>query len=271
MKRELPVYKVGETELLVDVQKLELRQKGAPENFIRFQDMYDMGDGYRFQFSPFVKDREGVFQAARRDITVKIPELVKLDPVGMGEKYGFSLRELAGKSDDEVMVDQEALRQRIYNGRQPRIEIEGHIFFVEMFVGKLNPKDEFLSNGIVFDDIREHYHNNRKAYMITYNPKTFEFQRPDYLNITNIPPDLVVVSFPHESELDPVGFNRKLGLPETEGLKWTNVRLNFKAERIDWKDTAMPEIIRRNKIRLRQISQEQASRTVRKQKRGPRL
>lgn len=272
MKRKLPVlsvYNKTVTKFNVDVQKLELRQQDAPENVIRFEDMQDLGDGYVLEFSPYVQNNRGVFQKASENITVRIPELVKLDPVGMAEKYGLTPGELAGKSDFEVMVDQQALRQRIDNGRQPRIEIEGHIFFVEMFVGKLNPKDEFLSNGIVFDDVWDHYNEDRKAYMITYNPKTFEFQRPDYNNITAIPTDLVVVSFPHESELDPVGFNRKWGCPETEGLKWTNVKLDFKAERIDWKDTAMPEIIRFNKRRIRQISQEQRPSPVRKQ-RGPR-
>jgi len=152
MRRELPIVSLDGVEFIVDVKKLELREKADPKNVVSFENMSEAGDGYYFECKPKGRNDYPDF---------KMPQWVFLDPVGMAKKYGFTLEELAGKSDFEVMVDQKALELRINTGRLPTIKIAGHTFYVDARLDKLRPKDEFLSKGIVFSEI-DHYYSDEK-------------------------------------------------------------------------------------------------------------
>lgn len=275
MKRELPVRNIEGTDFIVDVTNLQLREKANPENVIPVFDMRDVGDGYVFDYSPKEKNIPVLFSDDTDVKTVKIPELVQLDPVGMAEKYGYTVHNVQGKTDFELMVDQQAFGRRLM-GQLPTVDISGHTFFVDIRMDMLRPKDDFLSNGIVFRQIDHYYNDEQKAYIIPYNPKTHEFKELDYDNITAIPSDLIVISFPHESVLDPVGFNRKGGWDETNGLKETNIKSHFEAKVVDWKETGIEETIQEN-IRKQHKQQQQSKqidesrKTGKRQRRGRKL
>ncbi len=269
MKRELPVYNIEGTDFVVDVANLQFREKANPENVIPVSDMRDVGDGYVFDYSPKEKNIPMLFSDDTDVREVKIPELVQLDPVGMAEKYGFVVREMQGKTDFALMVDQQALGRRLM-GQLPTVDISGHSFFVDIRMDMLRPKDDFLSKGIVLSQIDHFYDDERKVYTIPYNPKTHEFQDLDYDNITSIPKDLVVVSFPHESVLDPIGFNRKGGWDETYGLKETNVKSHFEAKVVDWKETGIEATILEN-ISKQHKQKKQSKQPDKNEKVGKRL
>lgn len=274
MKRELPVYNIEGTAFVVDVANLQLREKANPENVILVSDMRDVGDGYVFDYSPKEKSTPMLFSDDTDVRAVKIPELVELDPVGMAEKYGYAVHEVQGKTDFALMVDQQALGRRLM-GQLPAVDISGHTFFVDIRMDMLRPKDDFLSKGIVFSQIDHFYDDDRKVYTIPYNPKTHEFQDLDYDNITSIPKDLIVVSFPHESVLDPIGYNRKGGWDETYGLKETNVKSHFEAKVVDWKETGIEATIQENiskQYKQKQSKQPDKNEKVgKRQRRGPKL
>lgn len=251
MDRELPIYAIEGTDFIVDVANLQLRERENAQNTIRVFDMRDLGDGYVFDYNPQIKNISEQPSELTGSVVVKIPELVKLDPQGMAEKYGYNIHQIQNKTDFDVMVDQQALGRRLM-GQLPTIDIAGHTFFVEVRLDKLQPKDDFLSNGIVFSQIDHYYNDEREVYMIPYNPKTREFQELDHHNITAIPKDLIAISFPHESELDPIAYNRKGGWDETFGLKETNLKSHFEAKTVDWKETGIEETIQQNIKRLRQ-------------------
>lgn len=275
MKRELPVYNIEGSDFVVDVANLQLREKANPENVIAVSDMRDVGDGYVFDYSPKEKNIPMLFNDDTDVRAVKIPELVQLDPVGMAEKYGYAAHEMQGKTDFSLMVDQQALGRRLM-GQLPTVDITGHTFYVDIRMDMLRPKDDFLSNGIVFNQIDHFYDDDRKVYTIPYNPKTHEFQDLDYDNITSVPKDLIVVSFPHVSVLDPVGYNRKGGWDETYGLKETNLKSHFEAKVVDWKETGIDATIqvninkqRRQQNQIKQTDKEQKN--GKRQRRGPKL
>lgn len=271
MKRELPVYNIEGTDFIVDVASLQLCEKANPENVIPLFDMRDVGDGYVFDYSPKEKNIPRLFNDDMDVTTVKIPELVQLDPVGMAEKYGYSVYEMQGKTDFALMVDQQAFGRRLM-GQLPTVDIAGHTFYVDITMGKLRPKDDFASNGIVFRQIDHYYDDDKEAYVIPYNPKSYEFQELDYDNITATPKDLIVISFPHEIALDPVGFNRKGGWDETDGLKQKNIKSHFEAKIIDWKETGIGQTIKENIKKQQQSKQADESRkTGKRQRRGPKL
>lgn len=172
------------------------------------------------------------------------------------------------------MVDRQALGRRLM-GQLPTVDIANHTFFVDIRMDMLRPKDDFLSKGIVLSQIDRFYDDDRKVYSIPYNVKTHEFQ--DRTTITLRPPkDLIVISIPHESVLDPIGYNRKGGWDETYGLKETNVRSHFEAKVVDWKETGIETTIQED-INKQHKQQKLSERTAKehkagkRQRRGPKL
>lgn len=244
MKRELPIYNIEGTDFIVDVANLQLREKGS-ENVIPVLDMRDIEDGYEFDYNPKIKNMPSLFDDEKDIVRIKMPELVKLDPDGMAHKYGYPLEGISGKKDFEIMVDQKALSQRL-KGLLPTVDIVGHTFYVDIMMGMLRPKDDFASKGIVFEQIEEYEHSAGGYYTIPYNPQKHEYQEVDNEHIIFVPEDLIAISFPVESILDPVGFNRANNLPETAGLKGTNIRSHFEAKVVEWKDTGIEWVIERN-------------------------
>ncbi len=191
--RELPVINIEGTDFIVDVNNLQLTQKSNPENVIPISEMDETKNGYTFQYDRMSRNI-AIFDMWE-NITVKIPEFVVLDPVGMAQKYGLNVEEVKVKTDFDLMIDQEALDNRI-SGQLPSIDISGHIFYVDIKMGKLRPKDDFESKGIVFDKISEYYDQDRRVYAIPYNPIKHEFQEIDYLTITELPKNLIAVEIP---------------------------------------------------------------------------
>jgi hypothetical protein len=242
MERELPTINLEGTDFVVDVTKFELTEKANPSNIIVFEDMRDVGDGYTFQFSKQDKNLPAAFNA--ESVAVTIPEFVKMDPVGMANRYNVS--DITGKTDFDLMVDQEAFNKRVNQGMLPILNIEGHPFYVDLRMDMLRPHDDFGSRGIVFDEIQNYFSEEMNAYVIPYNPKTHEFQELDYDNITEFPKDLIAVQFPFQKELDPVGWNRTLGLDIKEDLKHINLKSHFEAQTVPWEKTGLEEVIKDN-------------------------
>jgi hypothetical protein len=246
MERELPIINIEATEFVVDVNKFELREKNNPENIISVFDMKDLenGQGYAFQYSPLDKRITTLFSSGK-SVRVTIPEMVKLDPEGMSAKYGVALELFATKSDFDIMVDQNAFQKRM-NGLLPTVKIDGHSFYVDLHMNRLRPEDDFHSNGIVFSDIETYYDFRDRTYTIPYNPKTHEFQEPDYLNIKELPKDLIAVRFPYERLMDRIGWNKKYKLGIRNGLAKDGLKVQFAAKNIPWEKTFLPALIKSN-------------------------
>jgi hypothetical protein len=143
-------------------------------------------------------------------------------------------------------INQEAYDLRVNKGMLPTIDIAGHIFYVDIRMDMLRPKDDFLSKGIVFSQIENYYDEDKRHYTIPYNPKTHEFQEPDYLNIQKLPKDLIAVRFPSERLLDRIGWNRQYGFELTHGLAKQGLKLQFTAKHIPWEKTFLVDLIKSN-------------------------
>lgn len=267
MERELPVIKLAETEFLVDVENLQIVQKENQKNTISIDEMDDGGNGYSFTYCRNNKTIVGPGWQKPDLIRVNIPEFVEMDPEGMAAKYGLSLSELIGKTDFDVMVDQEALELRL-KGNLPTIEIGGHIFYVDIHMDMLRPHDDFRSKGIRFEDIEFYYDNEGTGeYIIPYHPGRHEFEDIDLHNMVEFPKDLILVGFPHERFLDPIGCNRKAGYDKLHGLKETPVKTHFTARAVDLKGTLFQRIMDRNRGSLekkesRECRQKQGRRKI---------
>lgn len=132
---------------------------------------------------------------------------------------------------------------RVNKGMLPTVDIAGHTFYVDIRMDKLRPKDDFLSKGIDLTEIKDYYDRDRRAYVIPYNPTTREFQQEDVFAMTELPKETIIVQFPHQYELDKVGWNRKHNI---QSSKHDVTQMHFEARTLPWEDTNVIEHIKRN-------------------------
>lgn len=263
MEKELPIYTDPDygIEFIVDVDKFEFRERADPDIRYTLEDMIDLGEeGYRF---------DHFNKSTRQNICIIAPQFVSLAPQQMAEKYNKAVEEILLLTDFELMVDQEALTRRIKNGELPTIEIAGHIFYPDARIDLLRPKDDFSTMGISFDELEDWFVDEKNTYAFPYDPKTHEIGKIEWDKIIEYPKDLLFVEIPFVRALDPVGWNRRWGWGETEGLKETGLKLEFKAETIPWNKSGIDELIAENRLKkpIRIADQEKSDQPSNKQRR----
>lgn len=152
--------------------------------------------------------------------------------------------------------DLEAYDLRVNKGMLPTIDIEEHPFYVDIRMDKLRPKDDFLSNGIVFSDIENYFNDATDTYLIPYNPQKKEVGEIDYETITEIPKGLVVIEIPSEFKLDPIGWNRLHGYDLLDDIQKGSLEMNFTAKQCQWEDIYVPQKIKENLEQMEQSKQD---------------
>lgn len=267
--RELPTYKILGTEFIVDVNQLELREKANPQNAISIGDMDEnLIEGYKFWYSPVSKNITTYAEDGAEK--VEIPDFVNLDPIGMAKKHHIPEDKIAEMSDFNLMVNQEVFDKIAYGFVKPTIDIAGHTFSVDLPNGRLQPKDDIWSRGILFSELKHYYSRKDNVYIIPYNPTTRTFQEVS-LSVKEIPKDLIVVRIPEERTLDPITCNKEINLNKSDLLKKEGVHLHHEAKVIPWHQTRFAETIKRNKDQELKAGQKpsvkpQASKTINKSK-----
>lgn len=155
--------------------------------------------------------------------------------------------------------EQQNLLNKRLVGLLPTIDIMGHTFYVDLRMGSLRPKDDFSTEGIKFKDIENYAQEERDTYHIPYNPKTHSFQEIDWLNLTAIPNDIVVIEVPFPEKLDPVSYARLHGYDINSFIKDYPIEENMKAGIIPWKDTQIEKFIAENKKKGLNIREHETS------------
>lgn len=149
-----------------------------------------------------------------------------------------------------LSANKRVCRERIDKGRLPTIGIEGQIFYIDVRMGMLRPKDEFFFRGIEFSKIEDFFKEERSVYIIPYNPHKKEFEAIDYQTITEIPKHLSVIEIPYERTLDPIGWNRQHGFDPREGLDEIDLQMHFDAKPAEWEEIYVPQMIKENLERI---------------------
>lgn len=233
-------------------------------NKIYLSTMRDHGNYYSFEYSCRYKNLHSItgiselkgilnrlIESSREKDpprNIRIPKNY-LTPEQNLTKDMCATNDLLIKADTEIMNDKDRKTDRSkadlelrLKGQLPTIDILGHTFYVDLRMGKLRPKDDFLSNGIIFSDIEDYFSEEKGCFIIPYDPKKKEFVPLDYETITEIPKDLKVISFKDEYALDPVGWTRREGFP----MDMKKIRLHFKAKNARWEDIYVPQKIKEN-------------------------
>lgn len=261
-RRQLPEIQLEGASFLVNVVGFELIEKENPLGKLSFWDMRYHDNQYHFIYNKRFRSVSTGSGDPVDEIPVSIPAMVTLDPEGLAAKYNLRQADLDGKTDYEIMTDKQALIDRL-NGRLTTVDIAGHIFYVDFPMGMLRPKDDFLSNGIRFDDIDEHFNELSGKYEVPYNKRTHAFVELDYDNIIEVPRDVILIAFPGPEAMDPVGYARKHGWDKEFILEEHPQQAHFTADVLTGKDFWLDERIRENRQRLG-FEPEQAKRNGRR-------
>lgn len=248
VERALPVYEIYGTKFLVDIELLELREVNDPENRMSFLNMDDMSTHYEIDYDRAEKNivpYDYSFHDLNDIANVKIPPLKELDPEGMAAKYGCSIEEMKGKTDFEIMVDQQSLNNRLA-GALPEIDLAGDKFFVDWRLKELRAKDDMLPTPLNLKTMD--MNSDGTAYICAYHiPSKSEYQLD--VSTTELPKDVVILEIPYELKLDPVGVAREHGLKDTTLLRRFPIQQDLKAKVVPLSQTDLPKLIENNKMK----------------------
>lgn len=234
------------TPFLVDIDKQVLRQTDNPGNEISFiRDMTDHCSHYDLLYDRLEKNipRQAVNVAQLKRITV--PRLIELDPEGMAAKYGWQASDFAGKSDFQVIVNEQLLEQR-HEGALPRIRIAGEDFYVDLRLRELRHAGTFhpVLSLKSFEMTADGWH-----YEAYYHPVIRQLVALDP-KLTELPHNVVKIRIPNEIGLDPVGAARLYNIDERTLLRLHPIQKSLIAEVIPLSETQIPALIRRNREEL---------------------
>jgi hypothetical protein len=254
--RQPPIFQFEGLSFLVDIDKQVLCQTNNGSHEISFiTQMIDRGDHYILPFDLIRKRVADNIFAHDQVEPIVVPPLVKLDPEGMSEKYGVPIDQLAGKTDFEVIVNQEALLQR-ENGVLPRINIAGQDFTIDLRLQELRHTEFFFPVLSLksFDLTDDGGH-----YVAFYEPIMKQVVNIDP-KLTEFPDGIIRIKLPNEIGLDPLGTAQKYGMNERELLRRHPIQKELKAEVIPLSETNIPALIQRNREALRQEHRENMQR-----------
>lgn len=141
----------------------------------------------------------------------------------------------------------QALDQRLV-GRLPIIEIVGHPFFVDVRLGELRPKDNFLSPGLDLGD-GGYYDYQQDRHFFYYDIAKMT-EADINAELTKLPKGVVQIAVPGELTLDPVAVARREGLAPDYYLKDYPLLMFQTAEVIPLEKTYLAELVKKNLEKL---------------------
>lgn len=250
------IFEIEGTSFEVDIENEVLRQTNDRNNVIAFvQDMQDQGTFYRLRYD--IDEKCAVYDPVfgQRIKEINVPQMTELDPEGMAARFGLSPAQVKGKSDFEVIVDQDALQQR-RDGVLPKINIAGEDFVFDLRLQELRHAKYFFPVISLKSFELTNVGWNYEAY---YHPVLKQVVEIDP-KLTEFPEHVIKIKIPNEIGLDPVGTARQYGMDERDLLRQYPIQKDLKAELISLADTQIPELIRRNKEQLQRDHQANARR-----------
>jgi hypothetical protein len=244
----------------VDIETQRLVEQANPANAISFIDqMTDHGTHYSMYYDLARKNEYDTSMGSYESEDwngIKIPKLIDLDPQGMADRYGYTVEHLKGKTDFEVIVNQEDLSLR-HQGVLPLIEIcEDQLFIIELKKQQLR----HLENDRITLSLKQFdLSGDGLKYIGFYNPEKREMVDIDP-RLTEFPDNVVKIILPSEIGLDPVATAQMYGINERDLLRRYPMQKEMKAEVIPLSETNIPAMIQRNREQLQLEHQENAKR-----------
>ncbi len=226
-----PVINIMGDVFIVDVGQYRLYQKGNEGNILSLHDWQEVEGGYGFYYDTALKNIPREKYDLETTHYVEIPEFTKMAPMEVAEKEKITLRKALVMTDFELMVNKYTFENRL-NGQLPYLLLEGNKFLVDVQNGLLRPEYRGDAPEIELSAIQKYYQADQECYHIPYNPVTRTMEDLEYRQINDLPKDVVILSFPSERLMDPVGWNIKHGFDPRMGLKTIGLRNTVIAGRL---------------------------------------
>ncbi len=137
--------------------------------------------------------------------------------------------------DEKDKTPEEKALERRLAGHLPTVDIDGQLFYVDLFMGYLRPKDIFSTLGIEFKKIQDDYSILEENFVFTYNPKTYEAETFDFNDIQSIPEHILLVELPAKPKLDPVSYARMCGYDVESFVRTRGIQSHFKINTVPLK------------------------------------
>ena len=271
-------YEILGVGYLVDVDRDMLLLLEDPEIGLSFKSMRYTDTHYLLKYNKLLPvDGDNSKVNPGQIVDVHIPHKVILNPLAMANKYGVTVEALKGKTDYDVMVDQDLLNQRI-NGKLPEISIGGSDFIYDIKLNTLRPKDKIGGILIIGPDV--YLSEDEMHYTFLYDPVKREIVHYDQ-NMVEFPAGVFMAKIPNQLRLDPYGMIEKLGLQVKDTLVKFPIQESMTAQLTPLSElNFFKSLVLKNRERLivrdKSISncvsgQEMATKKVQKKNRGNRL
>jgi hypothetical protein len=248
--RTLPVITFEGTPFFVDVMNNEFKERDDASNTIPFGAMFYLRDHYLMQYDPTTKNYVRHDRYNHPDIkNIQIPSLTQLDIETLALKYGLKAEDLQDKRDFEIIVDQRVFLDRL-KGKLPQIEIQGHVFDVDVETEMLRSKEDHTANPIRFTDMRGDGLYVSQSYRFYYDTQLHQQVEPDIETIIELPKNVVQVEIPSLERLDPYGYAKLKGFSIEDHLIRCPPQARLKVVPLPWRASALPTFIAHNRKKL---------------------
>lgn len=249
MEKELPIYDIDGMAFSVDVQQLRLIEKANPQNYLPFSEMDQKKSGY---FILFDRERRVITDDYEKGncLTVRIPWMTQLDPLGMAEKYNVPFEGISTRTDRDVLCNNPEIDARIKNGQLNIYEIKCHPFYVDFPMGVLRPKDDFSTEGISLDILDYDDFPDMEGTFQFYDEARHEIMDLDWSGWTVLPTGISIIHFPKIMDLNPVGFARKFNNDLFDVLLQVNHQPVMKAREVTVEECGLSKTFEANKSKI---------------------
>ena len=236
MKKEIIIM---DTTFFVDIPDNKLKEKGNTHNTISFDNMEYKGTHYILHYDKKTKNipwRDGT-----PFVEIIVPQKIQLDPSGMARKFGIKASSLEGKTDFDIIVDQQKYKERVAQGKLPVIDIAGHGYYVALRESVLRLTSDFSTQIYMPDK----FNDRSQEYEFYFRPATKEVVDISP-SITELPEGVVKIKLPHDVKLDPVAVARTNNLDIKAFLVKHPFEKELKAVVIPLDKTSVADIVKRN-------------------------
>lgn len=151
-------------------------------------------------------------------------------------------------SKEKLSSDERVLLDRL-NGRLTTLNIDGHTFYVDHFMQRIRPKDDFSTLGFRFSDLDDHFSDEKDRYEIPYNKIEHTIADIELDEITEVPKGIIAVAFPSTSVMDRVGYARAGGWSLENILSEQPQKAHFKAVVLKGKSNFLEAKIMENRAK----------------------
>jgi len=244
MEDKLPEIEIYDTIFQFDIDKMVFIKKDDPSNMIFIRNMFDNLTHYEYYWKIGETDdpslsiaEDDIFNGSEVEkkiyraynvlmINVKIPRIGEIDPEGMMRKYGCSLEDIKNKTDFEIIVNQDVLKQRMA-GETVKIDVGGKVYHVDALEGTLLPVSGSEPSIKMAQFQYDYYIEDEGCYYLYCNMD--DGRIVDILRDQTVE-NTIVYTVPHLSNLDPIPVINSLEFLTDLELYYHDLKMNHTAE-----------------------------------------